>query len=90
MVKNPPANAGDLYKRHGFDPWVGKMPWRRAWQPTAVFLLGEPPWTEGPGIAESDTTKATWHIWRMFENLSEYCSLRKILFLCVLTTPPEE
>ena len=21
-------------KRHGFDPWVGKIPWRRAWQPT--------------------------------------------------------
>ena len=23
------------------DPWVGKIPWRRAWQPTPVFLLGE-------------------------------------------------
>ena len=29
-----------------FDPWVGKIPWRRAWQPTPVFLLGEFPWTE--------------------------------------------
>ena len=27
------------HKRHGFDPWVGKMPWRRAWQPTPVFCL---------------------------------------------------
>ena len=26
---------------HGFDPWVGKIPWRRAWQPTPVFLPGE-------------------------------------------------
>ena len=25
-------------KRHGFDPWVGKIPWRRKWQPTPVFL----------------------------------------------------
>ena len=25
----------------GFDPWVGKIPWRRAWQSTAVFLPGE-------------------------------------------------
>ena len=25
----------------GFDPWVGKMPWRRKWQPTPVFLPGE-------------------------------------------------
>ena len=27
--------------RCGFDPWVGKIPWRRAWQPTPVFLPGE-------------------------------------------------
>ena len=27
-------------KRHGFDPWVGKIPWRRAWQPTPVFFPG--------------------------------------------------
>ena len=27
--------------RCGFDPWVGKTPWRRAWQPTPVFLPGE-------------------------------------------------
>ena len=24
-----------------FDPWVGKIPWRRKWQPTAVVLPGE-------------------------------------------------
>ena len=33
------ANAGD--KRLGFHPWAGKIPWRRAWQPTPVFLPGE-------------------------------------------------
>ena len=27
--------------RPGFDPWVGKTPWRRKWQPTPVFLPGE-------------------------------------------------
>ena len=27
---------------------VGKIPWRRAWQPTPVFLPGESPWTEEP------------------------------------------
>ena len=27
--------------RCGFDPWVGKIPWRKAWQPTPVFLPGE-------------------------------------------------
>ena len=28
-------------KRHGISPWVGKIPWRRAWQPTPVFWPGE-------------------------------------------------
>ena len=28
-------------KRHRFSRWVGKIPWRREWQPTAVFLPGE-------------------------------------------------
>ena len=28
-------------RRPGFDPWVGRIPWRRAWQPTPVFLPGE-------------------------------------------------
>ena len=50
-------------RRPGFDPWVGKIPWRRKWQPTPVSLPGEShgwrslvgysPW----GRKESDTTK---------------------------------
>ena len=28
-------------RRHGFDPWIRKIPWRRAWQPTLVFMPGE-------------------------------------------------
>ena len=53
MVKNPP----------GFGPWVGKIPWRRAGQPTPGFLPGESPWAEEPGglqfmgRKESDTTE---------------------------------
>ena len=35
MVKNLPAK-----QEIRFDPWVGKMPWRRKWQPTPVFLPG--------------------------------------------------
>ena len=29
------------HQRRGFDPWVGKTPWRRTWQSTPVLLLGE-------------------------------------------------
>ena len=52
-------------KRCRFDPWVGKIPWKRAWLPTPVFLPGEShgqrdlvgysPW----GLKEWDTTEAT-------------------------------
>ena len=44
VAKNPPADAGGVR-----DVCVQSLgwqdPWRRAWQPTAVFLPGEPPWT---------------------------------------------
>ena len=40
VVKNPLANAG-RHKRCRLDPWVRKIPWRRAQQPTPVFLPGE-------------------------------------------------
>ena len=29
------------YRRHGFTPWVGKIPWSRKWQPIPVFLPGK-------------------------------------------------
>ena len=48
MIKNQPECG-----RPGFDPWVGKIPWRRKWQPTPVFLPGESPWTEEPGELKS-------------------------------------
>ena len=40
--KESTCNVGDL------GPWVGKIPWKRAWQPTPVFLPGESPLTEEP------------------------------------------
>ena len=53
-------------KRRRFDAWVGKIPWRRKWQPTPVFLPGKIPWTAEPawwdiviGVAELDTTEVT-------------------------------
>ena len=35
-------------KRHEFDPWVRKIPWKRKWQPTRVHAW-RIPWTEEPG-----------------------------------------
>ena len=58
MVKRLPQKG-----RPGLDPWVGKISWRRKWQPTPVFLPGESqgrrslvgysPW----GRKESDRTE---------------------------------
>ena len=39
VAKNPSDYSGDT--GDVFSPWVGKIPWRRKWQPTAVFLPGE-------------------------------------------------
>ena len=38
VVKNPLANANRC-KRCRFDPWVGKIPWRKTWQPTPLVSL---------------------------------------------------
>ena len=64
-VKNLPAVQET--RRYGFHPWVGKIPWRRAWQHTPLFLSGElhgqrslagyNPW----GCKESDTAEGTEH-----------------------------
>ena len=51
VVKNPPANAGD--REMSVLSQIGKIPWKRAWKPTPVFLPRESPWTEEPGGLQS-------------------------------------
>jgi len=42
VVKNLPANAGDIRDAtHPLGPWIRKIPWRKAWRPIPVFLPGE-------------------------------------------------
>ena len=64
MVKNLAANVGDV-RDMGLSPGSGRFPWKRAWQPTPVFLPGE---SHGQrslagysscGYKELDTTEAT-------------------------------
>ena len=52
VVKNPPAV---------WETWVGKMPWRKAWQPAPIFLSGESPWTEEPGGLQSIGSQRIGH-----------------------------
>ena len=42
-------------------PLGGKIPWRRAWQPTPVFLPGEAPWTEEPTGLQSTGPQRVRH-----------------------------
>ena len=45
----------------GFDPWVGKIPWRRKWQPTPVFLPEESREQEEPGGLQSMGSQRVGH-----------------------------
>ena len=53
MVKKPQE-----MKETRFDPWVGKIFWRRAWQPTPVFMPEESHDSGAPRAAELDVTEA--------------------------------
>ena len=70
-------------RRRGFSPWMGKIPWRRAWQPSPELLPGESrgqrslagysPW----GHKELDTTETTEHAHTHSQgviNLSSLCT----------------
>ena len=55
-------------KRLRFDPWLGKIPWRRAWQPATYFCLGNP--------MDRGTWRAVVHrvsrIWTRLKQLSTH------------------
>ena len=62
-----PARQCRRHKRHRYHPWVRKIPWRRAWQTTPIFLSGESHGQRSQagystqGCKESDMTESTQH-----------------------------
>ena len=86
---NEPTCQCRRCKRHTFHPWVVKIPWRRAWQPTPVFLPGESHGQRSlagyspSGNKKSDTTKATKHtnIPRTRQPASSFHSLEREVLL---------
>ena len=64
-------------RRRGFDPWVGKIPWRRAWQPTPVFLP-RIPWTEEPGGLQPIESQRFGHDWSNLACIHAWSVLLKI------------
>ena len=64
-------------RRHRFDPWVGKIPWRRAWH--SSILAWRIPWPEEPGRLQSIESQRVWH------NSSDLaCSLQIVTDLSLL------
>ena len=67
--KEPACQCRRL-KRRGFDPWVKKIPWRRAWAPTPGFLPGKSHEQRSLagyspcGRKESDMTEHTFNLWQ--------------------------
>ena len=56
LIKNLPA-----VRESGFNSWIGKTLWMRAWQPTPVFLPVESPWTEESGVRQSMGSQRVRH-----------------------------
>ena len=61
-------------RRCGFDPLVGKIPWKRRWHPTPVFMPRKIPWTEKPdrlhGVPRIRHSWATEHFTSYFHSSS--------------------
>ena len=51
------------WRRPRFDPWVGKIPWKRSWQPTPVFLPGESHGQRSLAGYSPWGHKRVWHDW---------------------------
>ena len=60
VVKNPLANARDI-KGYRLDPCVGKIPWKRKWQPTPIFLPEKPHGQRSQAGYSPWGRKPVWH-----------------------------
>ena len=66
-------------KRHGFNPCVGKIPWRSAWQLPCI-LAWRIPWTEEPGGLQSKGSQS----WTRLKRLSMHTHVYfKEIFWCL-------
>ena len=63
------------------------MPWRRAWQPTPVFLPGESSWTEEPGGLLSMVSQTVWYSWVTNHSTAQGLTNVVYYFLAILQFP---
>ena len=84
MVKNTPA----MWIKPGFDPWDGKIPWRRVWQPTPVFLPGASPGTHESGGLQFMQSQRAGHDWGAERNTAHVLSISIIIMVNHLRRAP--
>ena len=65
-------------RRYGFDPRVGRIPWRRKWQPTPVFL---------PGKSHGQRSLAVYSLWGHKRVKNNLATERQFSLKIVLSTP---
>ena len=100
LPSEPPGKPRCHYRRckkHGFDPWVGKIPWSRKWQASHI-LAWEIPWTEEPGgyspLGHKESYMNNWLIlnskivpggksvhWKLRNQAWQYCHQLQCSFL---------
>ena len=79
-VKKLPAMRGQ-----GFNPWVRKIPWRRAWQPTPVFLPGRISQTEEYGSPQFMGSQRVRHDWA---TNTQHNTIKAVIILQIILSEP--
>ena len=75
------------WKRHRFDPWVGKIPWRRKWQPIPVFLPGESH-RQRSLVGDSPWNPRVGHYWSDRAHTHSSCLKTVGVYAVPCPTPP--
>ena len=78
------------FRRLQFNSWVGKIYWRRAWQPAPVFLPGESLWTEESGRLQSMGWQRIRHDWAIKNRTPSAVDVRALDLILQLEKPTRE
>lgn len=88
VIKNRPANGEALR----FNSWLGKMPWRRGWQPTQSILVWRSR-TEEPSRLQSMGSQKVRHHWVIAHTVNQTwlsdCAHTLVGWLCDDTKNPQ-
>ena len=77
-----PTDQCRRHERCGFDRWIGKIPWRRAWQPIPVFLPGESQGERSLAAAVRRVTKSQTR-WKRLSTHTSSLSICLLMDTCL-------